>query len=153
MRSGRWARHERALRLRSRNRGPLRRLRPGRVWGLRVAVEVAAPARASRDGHADMRSLPSWVASARGVGAGVPGEEARLIGLAGDAETVEPRGDDCRRLNRRHHPVILRSLAEDGTFAPPRPPFICRSRAGRWRREHMPDREGVCLLCDKRLPR
>lgn len=49
--------------------------------------------------------------------------------------------------DRSSRRAIPRSKEEVG-FAPA-PEHVCRSLAGRWRKEHEPDRDGVCFWCDK----
>ena len=41
--------------------------------------------------------------------------------------------------------------AEVVGFAPAKGPHVCLSRAGRWRAAHVRDRDGTCILCDRRL--
>lgn len=60
--------------------------------------------------------------------------------------TTAPAKPVSRRMKRE----ILRS-DEEGEFAPPRKPYKCQSRAGRWRTYHTPDKDGRCVICSKRV--
>ena len=52
-----------------------------------------------------------------------------------------------------HNGSRIPRLAEVVGFAKPRPPYICRSRAGRWRTAHELDGDQrVCIFCDRKFP-
>ncbi len=81
------------------------------------------------------------------------------MSTSGHAQRVRSAVSSLPEIMEPGRPHRGRGLAvprshEDVGFAPVRDiERVCQSRAGRWRRAHVPDQESRCIFCDQEDPR